>query len=499
MPKEKKNFKCTDAKTCIFRFRSDSAIEGPEQNSNLTIVPSKDHKELLITVKDNANFTLFSASPITYVLAEKSGIQDITVKTTPPISKIQAAEVNVNSGKGAHLAKPAVNHVEDDVKDEDDEAVAVFEDEDDVGQARTQSPQCMAVKKYKYNNNSCWMDSVLFALFAFPTDFVRHYILDRNVQDIRGELKSKIIEGKHVYTDEQLSVIIPYIGKIQQILRNISRNGNNQRLNSIGPDDISIDPRNPSSVSYHLESLRNVLRKSYKEGLFAQMNAKREYKEMDVEEFVSTLFDVFNINNITKNETQTYSSTLRKGIEPYPSPKTDTQPPIYKIEQTILDELSRPTKIFNLSRGFHTVLDKDNYAKGNQSEPVFNIRDTIDNFQIVPSTNNNFMILQIPRFDYDLINAEPVKITQKIFPPLQVKINDENPELKLNQIIVHIGKDIISGHYVTYFKCNHNWYLYNDTEGISFVGTHKQLLDHDNKTVLKNAYLLFYSNANTQI
>jgi len=474
MSKDKKNFRCTDAKTCMFTFTSESAIFGPEPNTNLKIVHSEENKVVKITVENSANFTLFSAKPIN-TIAEKSGIHEIKIKTTPANAELHAVSVNVPKPR---TRAPVV---------EDDEKQTVFPDRET---ADLESEQCKAVNKYRNYNNSCYIDSVLFALFAFPTEFVRHYILDRNVQEIRDELRRKKLndaEKSDAYKEGDLDVIIPYITKIQQVLNNIFRRGNNQRLNSIG------------SNSSETENLRSILRNSYNGDLFTEMNLGT-YTEEDVAEFIRILFDVFNINNITKNETQTFKSTVYQNIKEEERVKTDAQPPIYKIEQTILDELRKPTEIFNLSgRHFHVEFDERNYVNNESDEKVFNIRDTIDNFQIVPSTNNHFMILQIPRFYYDLHNEESVKTTQKIYPPLHVRINHESPLLELNQIIVHIGRTPKQGHYATYFKCNHKWYLYNDTEGISFVGTYTQLLDHKvwGAKLKNNAYLLFYSNADT--
>jgi len=37
--------------------------------------------------------------------------------------------------------------------------------------------RCASVNKFIWQENSCFMDSLMFALFAFPTDFVKNYIL----------------------------------------------------------------------------------------------------------------------------------------------------------------------------------------------------------------------------------------------------------------------------------------------------------------------------------
>lgn len=498
MPKDKRDFKCTDAKTCIFTFTSTSAIEGPKENSNLIIKRSNEDKVVEITVKNNANFTLFSARKIEYTIAQNSGITDITVKITKPEAPIQAIHTIVNSGKGASAVKHAehaehAEHVEDD--DEDDEKKAVFPDmeTDDL-----ESGHCKDVQKYAYNNNSCWMDSVLFALFAFPTPFIKHYILaPARVDQIREELALEKIGVKDAYTEAELKDIISYIKKIQLILQNISANGNNQPLNSIGPDD------NRTKL-YHTDSLRRVLQQSVTDtGKFTVIDEENIYREMDVGEFVTNIFNVFNISNITENEYKIFTSNLDSTIE-YKSPVHTTRThPLVLIK---IDELKEEKKVFNLShRDLHEETDFIDSGK------EYNVEHATYNFQTVTSKINNFIILQIPRFKTKVDdhgnkvwdedgNIVKVKDRKIIYPPLKVKINNESPELELKQIIVHTGLDMETGHYVTYFKCNHKWYLYNDMYGaIEFVGTYTQLLDHKSggSKLKRNAYLLFYSDADT--
>jgi len=60
--------------------------------------------------------------------------------------------------------------------------------------------RCASVNKFIYQDNSCFMDSLMFALFAFPTDFVNKYILDHSaagadaaiLQIMRGINQSRI-------------------------------------------------------------------------------------------------------------------------------------------------------------------------------------------------------------------------------------------------------------------------------------------------------------------
>ena len=56
--------------------------------------------------------------------------------------------------------------------------------------------------------------------------------------------------------------------------------------------------------------------------------------------------------------------------------------------------------------------------------------------------------------------------------------------LKLNAVVVHIGT-VGGGHYVVYFKCNNNWFLYDDLNQINptrtqFIGSYENLMKSRN-------------------
>jgi ubiquitin C-terminal hydrolase len=77
----------------------------------------------------------------------------------------------------------------------------------------------------------------------------------------------------------------------------------------------------------------------------------------------------------------------------------------------------------------------------------------------------------------------------------------------LNQIIVHTG-DTASGHYFVYFRCNDNWYEYNDkpdsrmsghnrVSKIIKIGDFSMLLK--STRVTKDCNLLIYSYINPTV
>ena len=72
------------------------------------------------------------------------------------------------------------------------------------------------------------------------------------------------------------------------------------------------------------------------------------------------------------------------------------------------------------------------------------------------------------------------------------EIQQECYGLYLEKIIVHSGNTLSVGHYVVFFKCEGQWYLYDDTQmQMEFIGTFEDVLNHSRK-VSKNCTTLFY-------
>ena len=68
-------------------------------------------------------------------------------------------------------------------------------------------------------------------------------------------------------------------------------------------------------------------------------------------------------------------------------------------------------------------------------------------------------------------------------------------ELTLTSIITFRGENVFYGHYFGFFRCDDNWYKYDDSEGgrITRIGSYDELLQYDSQFVQKRCCSLFYS------
>ena len=96
-------------------------------------------------------------------------------------------------------------------------------------------------------------------------------------------------------------------------------------------------------------------------------------------------------------------------------------------------------------------------------------------------TNPEMLFIDIKRFAYDPYSDQFVKNNNPI--EILYQIGD----LELVSIVVHSGKSLNSGHYICYYKCNSEWYLMDDLSGISkVVDITKE------KRILRDSTILIY-------
>jgi len=96
-----------------------------------------------------------------------------------------------------------------------------------------------------------------------------------------------------------------------------------------------------------------------------------------------------------------------------------------------------------------------------------------------------YLLICLKRFNNKLKkNCDPIFIKQNIIIPQSAKY-------ELISIIIHIGKTIRSGHYISIVKKNNNFYIVND-EVITFLGNMNDEKLNDQQYVLNNSYVLLY-------
>jgi hypothetical protein len=402
---------------------------------------------------------------------------------------------------------------------------AVLSARNQLASARGNS--CVEMPFYENKDHSCYMDSVIFTLIAFPSPFLHHYLLeplDPEILRIKIKTEFSLISSKKELTPDQEDIIIKYVQKIQRILLKIDHELRSRQLTKF-LNNVPVR----ECVSLRRELLKNPFQILQPDNITFHFGNK---SQEDVFEFIEALFRTFFIKNVKIIETITYKSTEHSHQTKQPRINLEEIYPVYSISpdeydfnvenfilsKTVKQTTSNPDMFIrgdeNADNAANPHNAKRNTAYKNRKYPkIFDTTTTKTKLEVSGAPQDDFMILNLKRFkvDFTLEDPVPVKNTKAIAPPQSIRLNEDSRELHLNNIIVHVGDTIESGHYVAYFKCNGNWYLYNDMDDrIERIGTYEQLLKHRilnssktgfayNGTVKNNAYLLFYSTNNQRV
>merc|ERR1711962_1623498 len=87
-------------------------------------------------------------------------------------------------------------------------------------------------------------------------------------------------------------------------------------------------------------------------------------------------------------------------------------------------------------------------------------------------TTQKVMIIQL-----NFVDNFGIKLKSKCIPlqNFDININGQTKKYELHYIIEHIGSNLNSGHYMSYFKKNNTWYCANDTIGLLSPTIHRGL------------------------
>lgn len=301
---------------------------------------------------------------------------------------------------------------------------------------------------------SCYLDSSLFALFIFTCDFTQDNILHadlkvrntlscggtqaqdlqsrKDVQKSLQEIENSIHGGKH----------IEYCTNIRSVLKNC-----------------------PNPENYHMGGAR------------------------DAGDFLQYIFDMFDTNVAVKSVT-TYGTN---NITDKKVPKTDMVKTSVIIDNSasvvqFIDsfELSKYSskKTTDIRTFLSQTIDSGELPINSQ------FRDDRDDGvpryfkrRIAKSKleNTPFLIFRIQRLNP--INNRVMKIP--ILPSGYVTLENQKT-FSLSAIVVYE-----TGHYICYFKCYDDWFVYNDISGIEKIGSYDHML-YSSPSPVKNGTLYFY-------
>lgn len=304
--------------------------------------------------------------------------------------------------------------------------------------------------------NSCYLDSVLFALLAIQNDFIDNNILFKHI----CKTKKTICDDSPDKDYNLRKIFQLYLIAITRSIR------------------LTKDIK-------ECTTFRKIMNKCQINGMPNFGNPGQQ----EAGEYLIYLLKLFNCDELAKTKTITYASnSLRSNIRKKSLHKTSTiinkkASIIQFIDSfTLMDKIHQKNKLhIFLNQSIDSEeLDKDNLFKYKNKNYKRRIQDS--------------ELLDAPYLIFWAQRADPVYnivVNTKIIPNKYLNLKSKRT-LYLSSIVIHIGR-IDYGHYITYFKYKKKWYMYDDmTASITPIGKYQNMLKHY-PSPITNGVLYFYS------
>ena len=309
------------------------------------------------------------------------------------------------------------------------------------------------------------MDTVLLCTFAIPNKTITDNILDKDLDVL------KTYPVRWSICDSNLDVDINKRKDIQTVIKNITMS---------------------------MRGLKDIKTCSNLRKLIQSCPGPQNFHETDPQdsgEFLTYLFNMFQVN-IANTEITTYGSNeLTKNPEWTLESKEvdDNASPIINVDSTTLinvknsyditqfikeetDALLGDENKWTPKRGTSYIRKKQIFEVTESPIIIFNLLRTYGE-QVI--RNGNF------------VGIKAKNVWKKVNAPESMLIKDKT--LYLTSIVIHNG----GGHYVSVFKCERNWFYYDDNPGssthiIKYIGSYEKMLEiHPNPS--SHGTLFFYT------
>ena len=303
---------------------------------------------------------------------------------------------------------------------------------------------CTAIHKFTNDGSSCYRDSIFFALFAFPSlSFYGELMTARPVRESVRPNATRLSEQEIEQKMREKQKLVTFLHTVSQTL--IGANGRSEC--PMLPDSIKLVRRSENNYQSSVEQLNRI-------------------------------FDVLEIETVTMIETIT---KVTKDGTNNSEPRRFHGSPIITLEKGIYPN-NIPHQLSH-SNTRDDDLQVDGAANGVKRRT--RITTHVDYETTIP-----FIVLGLERLEarrsLQVEDKTPITFQEHI----TIKVYGTQTNLPLNQVIYYSV-----AHYTCYFRCNNNWYLYNDSGAtITLIGTFAEML----KETKRGWTLLFYNDADTR-
>ena len=293
------------------------------------------------------------------------------------------------------------------------------------------------------NKNSCYLDSLLVALFIGDVDKKIYNLIVSNTSQhptivkVRDQLKSiyNIITGK-TYRET-------FCSRLRHNLDAFYKEY--QRTHNV--DDI---------------------------------NWKRD--QVDPVQLLQLLLAIFNTPNMLTERISAYGSTKRAPLV------TDLVAGASRVEHSaIVHTITVSNLVGKRKINLKDIFPNRKEVNHLDADNRYRINGRMFPTKIIKT---NVLSSPIVYVNIDRVSARG-KLTTKIIPFQKLKLIDNRLPIYLKSIIVHYGNEG-GGHYVCAFECRDNWFLYDDTEdAVEEIGKFEDLLARND--LLENSKAFVYA------
>lgn len=304
------------------------------------------------------------------------------------------------------------------------------------------------------DGTSCYSDCVLFSLLVIPNDFINEHLFFTKIDHYNISQSQEKVRN----------IIQKYIIKLAISMR--------------FTNDIKTCKKFRTILNLcHLDGMPNF--------------GKRGQQESG--EFLLYIFTIFNINNIAKTRTINFATnnltskvTKKELVQTSVNYDKKASPIVFIDSFRLNSQKNKNNLIYYFLKQFTDsgkLCDDNKFRYKTSSKTIYYSR----TFSYMTVMDSPYIIFWAQRADP--INNSVIKTI--ITPTQQITLNS-NRILHLNSIILHMG-NINGGHYITYFRHNLKWYIYDDINpNILYIGNYFKMLE-TNPNPCTNGILYFYS------
>lgn len=318
-----------------------------------------------------------------------------------------------------------------------------------------------------YENNSCYIDSLLVALFHNPvhTNKILSVFLDGGV-----------IEHTHHRTGRKVRKLKGIASDIRNEVRDLA--------NGMNVSYVSHEVKHKETCS----NLRSMLQR-YNDVYISQVNPSAEPKNftdeqmdpLDVLQSWMLMFDVPNLVSAKRSILATSSKATN-----VPKAKLSS------IERANRSESFIQTIYFDdlkAKKDRHGIVNMRSFFPISSREIPMNEEyrqlGYIRRFENIEIINTPLLLVYIPRLNGGQKDDTP-------FAPVKELRLGNGGMLKLSSIIIHTGGDQ-GGHYTCIIRCNDQFYMYDDMrQKMKKIGNFTSMKEYRHGFILQNAVLFVY-------